>query len=624
MSQRHIIGRTVLEIDSDRLDDMWSFQNEISELLHQKSVPAMEQLFDRLVGADDVVRLDQVVVQLDPVDRRFLADEFVQNLLAALSETLGDRLANRLPMAAHAETMRGDRNRSNYGTNDASNDGAITEQSLITSETAPTRRDRAGADWEVLLYFLEYGRLPWWSLSEDLPSWIARWEAVMQEGTLWQAPLRELLRGYPSARQRLVMQFSESFLHQVVLQLQPTWLRWSDLLTQARNLLQSLSLSDLALRHLQTQAWVLLLVDLAQDSSRDRPLPVNQWMRGWLTALIQAWMVESQLEIGSVLRLDAPDIQSNTQSNTLQSAILSTGNRIGRSDTQNGKILDSWSIAHQSLHNLIEAISSPERSLWLTALDWVIPPSLRADSTSDRDSSNPSSNVNLTAIDEDREQARLFDEISPSDRDTITPSSDVEVNEIGEDLALTHAEDVSPRNGDSSISDEEAAVGIFVNQSGLVILHPFLQIYFEDVGLLDGDMFRDETAQQTAIYLLHYLATGQTDAPEYELVLPKLLCGWALNEPVTRGQALPETALAEGENMLQAVINYWQVLKSTSPDGLREGFLQREGKLTQMDEGSWRLQVEQKAIDILLGSLPWGLNVVKLPWMESMLMVEWS
>jgi hypothetical protein len=619
--QRHIIGRTVLEIDSDRLEDMWSFQNEISELLHQKSVPAMETLFDRLVGADDVVRLDRVVVQMDPIDRHFLADEFVQNLLVALSETLGNRLANRSPlMASHAETMRGDRNRANYGTNNGLNDGAITERSLITAETAPIRRDRAGADWEVLLYFLEYGRLPWWSLTENLPSWIARWQAVMQEESLWLSPLRELLRGYPSARQRLVVQFPESFLHQVVLQLQPTWLQWSDLLTQARNLIQALNLSDRAVRYLQTQAWVLLLVDLAQDSSRDRPLPVTQWMRGWLTAVIQAWMAESQLEIGSGLRLDAPDIQSNiqsnTESNTLRSAIPSTSNRIERSDIQNGKILDSRAIAHQHLHNLIEAISSPERSLWLTALDWVIPPSLRAGSTSDQDSSNPSSNVDLTAIDEDREQARLFDEISPSDRDTITPLSDVEVNEIGEDISL--------RTGDSSISDEEVAAGIFVNQSGLVILHPFLQIYFEDVGLLDGDMFRDETAQQTAIYLLHYLATGQTDAPEYELVLPKLLCGWALNETVTRGQALPETALAEGENMLQAVINYWQVLKSTSPDGLREGFLQREGKLTQMDEGSWRLQVEQKAIDILLGSLPWGLNVVKLPWMESMLMVEWS
>ena len=147
--QRHIIGRTVLEIDSDRLDDMWSFQNEISELLHQKSVPAMEQLFDRLVGADAVVRLDQVVVQLDPVDRRFLADEFVQNLIAALSETLGDRLANRLPMIAHAETMRGDRNRANYSANkdvhNSPNDGATTERSLVASEIAPIRRDRAGA-----------------------------------------------------------------------------------------------------------------------------------------------------------------------------------------------------------------------------------------------------------------------------------------------------------------------------------------------------------------------------------------------------------------------------------------------------------------------------------------------
>ena len=39
-------------------------------------------------------------------------------------------------------------------------------------------------------------------------------------------------------------------------------------------------------------------------------------------------------------------------------------------------------------------------------------------------------------------------------------------------------------------------------------------------------IFSCETAQQTAIYLLHYLASGPTDAPEYDLVLAKLLCGW--------------------------------------------------------------------------------------------------
>ena len=81
-----------------------------------------------------------------------------------------------------------------------------------------------------------------------------------------------------------------------------------------------------------------------------------------------------------------------------------------------------------------------------------------------------------------------------------------------------------------------------MTQAGLVLLHPFLRIYFDAVGLLEGESFRDESAQQTAIYLLYYLATKQTDAPEYELVLPKLLCGWPLNEPVARGLDLPEAA----------------------------------------------------------------------------------
>jgi hypothetical protein len=156
-----------------------------------------------------------------------------------------------------------------------------------------------------------------------------------------------------------------------------------------------------------------------------------------------------------------------------------------------------------------------------------------------------------------------------------------------------------------------------------VLLHPFIRFYLEAVGLLNGESFRDESAQQTAIYLLYYLATKQTDAPEYELVLPKLLCGWSLNQPVVRGLDFPSAALEEGEKLLQTVITYWQTLKSTSPDGLREGFLQRSGKLTRSGDGNWKLQIEQQAIDILLGSLPWGISMVTLPWMEEILIVEW-
>lgn len=175
-----------------------------------------------------------------------------------------------------------------------------------------------------------------------------------------------------------------------------------------------------------------------------------------------------------------------------------------------------------------------------------------------------------------------------------------------------------------SLSPAERADGIYLNQAGLVLLHPFLTYYFEAVGLISDNAFRHEYAQQIAIALLHYLATGETIAPEYALVLPKLLCGWPLNDPVMGGLELPAAALTEAENLLETVIQYWDVLKNTSPDGLRQGFLQRQGKLTRVETGGWKLRVEQQSIDILLSRLPWGVSMVKLPWMAEVLVVEWT
>jgi hypothetical protein len=76
------------------------------------------------------------------------------------------------------------------------------------------------------------------------------------------------------------------------------------------------------------------------------------------------------------------------------------------------------------------------------------------------------------------------------------------------------------------------------------------------------------------------------------------------------------------EDMLSTAISYWTALKNTSPDGLREGFLLRSGKLShKFDE--WFLFVEQKTLDVLLQQLPWTIGFIKLPWMNKMLKVEW-
>ncbi len=80
--------------------------------------------------------------------------------------------------------------------------------------------------------------------------------------------------------------------------------------------------------------------------------------------------------------------------------------------------------------------------------------------------------------------------------------------------------------------------------------------------------------------LLHFLTTGQTSAPEYELVLPKILCNIPLSTPVETDLELTGLEIEEATALLEAVIRHWEALRQTSPDGLRGTFLLRPGKVS--------------------------------------------
>ena len=49
----------------------------------------------------------------------------------------------------------------------------------------------------------------------------------------------------------------------------------------------------------------------------------------------------------------------------------------------------------------------------------------------------------------------------------------------------------------------------------------------------------------------------------------------------------------------------------------------RPGKLTLRGDRDWLLQVESSGCDVLLDQLPWSISTIRLPWMESLLWVEW-
>ena len=161
--------------------------------------------------------------------------------------------------------------------------------------------------------------------------------------------------------------------------------------------------------------------------------------------------------------------------------------------------------------------------------------------------------------------------------------------------------------------------GVYVSCAGIVLLHPFLPRLFEGVGIArDGKLLQPERA----LCLLHFLATGQRVAPEYDLLLPKLLCNVPLETPVEARIELTTAEEEEAAALLAAVIRHWDALGDTSADGLRGTFFVRPGRLSRRGGGDV-LQVEARSFDILLDRLPWSIGMIQLPWMDKPLWVEW-
>jgi hypothetical protein len=166
---------------------------------------------------------------------------------------------------------------------------------------------------------------------------------------------------------------------------------------------------------------------------------------------------------------------------------------------------------------------------------------------------------------------------------------------------------------------------LFVSGAGIVLLHPYLAMFFRELGLLTatGKDFGDRAAREKALQLCHWLVTGSVTCGEQDTTLYKLLCSWPEGAVPQTDHELPVAWLEAGEELLRAVIRNWAKLGETSPAALREAFLQREGKIGQ-DTMGYHLRVEQRGTDVLLDYLPWGIGIVKLPWMPKLLRVEWT
>jgi len=161
-----------------------------------------------------------------------------------------------------------------------------------------------------------------------------------------------------------------------------------------------------------------------------------------------------------------------------------------------------------------------------------------------------------------------------------------------------------------------------IANAGIVLAAPYLPRLFEMLGLTEKSAFKNSQAAVRGVHMLQFLVDEQTDSPEYQLVLNKLLCGVTTAIPIGRQISLSQHEKDQLQGLLTGMTQNWKSLGNTSIAGLRESFLQRQGRL-QLRDDAWHLLVEAKSYDMLLDQLPWSYSTIKYPWMERVIYVDW-
>ncbi len=181
----------------------------------------------------------------------------------------------------------------------------------------------------------------------------------------------------------------------------------------------------------------------------------------------------------------------------------------------------------------------------------------------------------------------------------------------------------APNQSKNRNQADESGIEVKVHNSGLILFWPFLNRLFEYLNLVKNSAFINPESMNRAVYILQYLAYNEIDFPEYNLVLNKLLVGMSSEEHLEPFVTLTEEEKEKAQSLLHGLIQNWEKVKNSTPEGIQQTFIQREGIL-RFSADKVTLIVEKKGVDVLLTSIPWNISLVKLAWMKKPIYVEWK
>lgn len=166
---------------------------------------------------------------------------------------------------------------------------------------------------------------------------------------------------------------------------------------------------------------------------------------------------------------------------------------------------------------------------------------------------------------------------------------------------------------------------VTVGNAGLVLLTPWFPRLFAMLGLLDegGKDFKDVESRKRAVFVMQRMVS--LEEREYamsDLMFNRILVHLPFSEVLPNHVELTNEEIEAVDSMLEGVKGNWSLMAATSVKGVQHSFVERKGVL-EMQEERMLLTVEPRSYDLLLDSLPWGYKLVRFPWLEKRIHVNW-
>lgn len=603
--QRHIIKRQTFEVQVANGEDVHWLQTELNRVYHQRIVALIDRCCSELSGADRLIRIDSLEIDIGYIDPQNFEQELVSRLEAMLPQALAAQISRQ-------------RHR----------DGRSAQNGQHT---------RIGSHLELIAFFARTGGLPWWADSST-PDVL---ENSLRD-LMHTAPddLRRLMRQLAPDQQpitRLVRHYGDNDLTALLAVLLAAWgytetRRAYDLIAGLHKILRIAGIAD------TRRAWIVILGAVASADVTIGPHPGPADVALCRDILARA-AGDRRISYAALLddvyhavrAAEQHDLDSTTtailealhnQDVTSSPVDATQPRKFGSEDARQPAVyLSPDGVPPEPAARLSLDVTPPQspspESLsisWATLQAFVsrLPAPIQARLHAIIGDRMP---TDVSAWETVYRQLAAVPGLTSPQRAELTA---IMHNLRREAIAAALPPD-EPTLFDLHFSGADA---VYIGNAGLVILWPFMVNFFTHLGLLQDGQFNNDAARHRAAGLLQVLASGQPDFPEYLLPLNKILCGLALEVVFDFGPPPTDDEIKECEHLLAAVIAQAPILRAMTVEGFRGTFLLRAGMVSTRD-GMWLLRVERETYDVVLDRFPWGWSWVKLPWMAALIQVEW-